>query len=200
MPNKKGKWEHTFTAMPKHRKDGSEILYSVKEDPLADYTATITGNAEEGFTILNMLTPPSPPDNITPEPYYYKFTFTKLWQGDHEDSIDWDLYFPDGSKAHKWFNKRIVSENEWYYEAWFPSEVDCYLIEKVPENYKVRYENTGAHAGETDRCYNGGTIINYNVPKTNDPANLRLWMGCVLLGVTALCGALIFDRKKRKDK
>ncbi|MBQ9301250.1 MAG: hypothetical protein IJ214_12155, partial [Clostridia bacterium] len=78
---------------------------------------------------------------------------------------------PDGTVAHKKFNKKIISENEW------------------------RYENIGAHAGETDRCYNGGTIINYKVPKTGDRADLRLWLGCVLLGVSAVCGTLVFILK-----
>ena len=92
--------------------------------------------------------------------YDFRFTFTKAWQGDHEDSIDWVLYYPNGTVAHKKFNKKIVSENEWRYEAWFASGADYYIIETVPEGYKVRYENAGAHAGETDRCYNGGTIQN----------------------------------------
>ena len=132
--------------------------------------------------------------------YDFKFTFTKTWQGDHEDSIDWVLYNPDGTVAHKKFNKKIVSENEWRYEAWFASGADYYIIETVPEGYKVRYENVGKYADITDRCCNGGTIINYKLPKTGDTANLRLWLGCVLLGVSAVCGALVFSRRKKVNR
>ena len=136
-----------------------------------------------------------------PDPGYdFKFTFTKTWQGDREDSIDWVLYNPDGTVAHKKFNKKIVSENEWHYEAWFAADADYYIIETVPEGYKVRYENVGKYADVTDRCCNGGTIINYKVPKTGDTADLRLWLGCVLLGVSAVCGALVCRGRKKENR
>ena len=136
----------------------------------------------------------------TPNPYVYRFSFTKKWLGGVEDSIDWTLYYPNGSERHKWFNKEIISEDEWYYEGWFSSEMDYYLIENVPEGYKVRYENVGAHAGVTNRCYNGGTIINYKVPKTGDTANPILWAGCALLGVGAICGAVGLRRRKKTKR
>ena len=129
--------------------------------------------------------------------YNFRFAFSKLWQGDHEDSIDWVLYNPDGTVAHKKFNKKIVSETEWRYEAWFASGADYYIIENVPAGYRVRYENVGEHASETDRCYNGGTIINYKLPKTGDDANLTLWLGCVLAGLTIVSFAAYAEKRKR---
>ncbi|MBQ9300835.1 MAG: hypothetical protein IJ214_10025, partial [Clostridia bacterium] len=129
--------------------------------------------------------------------YDYKFTFTKLWQGDAEKSIDWTLYNANGGVVRKGFNKKVISETEWHYEAWFASDAGYYIVENAPAGYKVRYENVGAHAGETDRCYNGGTIINYKVPKTGDRADLRLWLGCVLLGLAAV-SAVAYTSKRRK--
>ncbi len=70
----------------------------------------------------------------------------------------------------------------------------------MPAGYKVRYENVGKYADVTDRCYNGGTIINYKVPKTGDTADLRLWLGCVLLGVSAGCGALVCRGRKKENR
>ena len=140
-------------------------------------------------------------DKETPAPVYdFKFTFTKIWQGGHEDSIDWVLYYPNGTVARKKFNKKIVSESEWRYEAWFASGADYYIIEKPVDGYTVRYENVGAYADVTDRCYNGGTIINYKVPKTGDTANPRLWAGMMLLGVGAVCGTLVFGRRKKENR
>ena len=115
-------------------------------------------------------------------------------------SIDWVLYKPDGTVAHKKFDKKVLSENEWYYEAWFATDAEYYILETVPEGYKVRYENVGAHAGETDRCYNGGTIINYKVPKTGDSANLWLWAVMVLAGAGAVCGVVVYSKKKKEKK
>ncbi len=143
--------------------------------------------------------PPVSPAPYVPDDsgYNFRFAFSKLWQGDHEDSIDWVLYNPDGTVAHKKFNKKIVSETEWRYEAWFASGADYYIIENVPAGYRVRYENVGEHASETDRCYNGGTIINYKLPKTGDDANLTLWLGCVLAGLTIVSFAAYAEKRKR---
>ena len=132
------------------------------------------------------------------DPYPYAFTFTKKWEGSVGDSIDWTLYNPDGSQAHKKFNKQVLNETEWFYEAWFPSEKDYYLIEKVPAGYLVRYENVGKHAAETDRCYNGGTIINYRMPKTSDNGNLWFWGAMVAVGLGIAGGALAYGKKKNR--
>ena len=137
-------------------------------------------------------------DKEPPEEEYI-FTFTKLWQGDHEKSIDWVLYHSDGTVAHKKFNKTIISKNEWYYETTFTTDEDYYIIEVIPAGYQVRYENVGAHAGITDRCYNGGKIINYKVPKTGDTADLRLWISMVLVGISIVCCAAVFSRKKKRQ-
>ena len=189
-------WAYTFEELPVYA-DGKKITYTVREKPVADYDMpVITGSAEKGFEIKN--THESKP-KPTPVPYYFKFTFTKIWQGEHGDSIDWVLYKPDGTVAHKKFDKKVISENEWYYEAWFATDADYYILENVPEGYKVRYENVGAHAGETDRCYNGGTIVNYKVPRTGDSANLWLWAVMALAGAGAVCGVVVYSKKK-KDK
>ncbi|MBR1711050.1 MAG: Cna B-type domain-containing protein [Clostridia bacterium] len=132
--------------------------------------------------------------------YDFRFSFTKKWYGGHENSIDWTLYNPDGTVAHKKFNKKELSNTEWQYEAWFESGKDYYIIETVPEGYKVRYENIGVHADVTDRCYNGGTIINYKPPKTRDNRTAPLlWIGCVLLGLLGISGTL-FLRKRGKGR
>ena len=127
----------------------------------------------------------------------YPFTFTKKWTGGHEDSIEWTLYSTDGTEVHKKFNKKTVSDTEWKYEAWFQNDEDYYIIETVPKGYRVRYENTGAHAGVTDRCYNGGTIINSKIPKTGDDSPLWLWIALIVLGFAGVSISLLLVRKKR---
>ena len=63
--------------------------------------------------------------------------------------------------------------------------------------YKTRYENVGVYAGITDRCCNGGTIINYKI-KTGDEANLVLWAGLALLGVAGIGAVLMTGRRRKK--
>ena len=131
--------------------------------------------------------------------YDFQFSFIVRWDAGPADSIDWVLYHADGSEAHKKFNKKVVG-NEWRYEAWFSAAGDYYIVENVPAGYKVRYENTGTHAGVTDRCYNGGTIVNYKVPQTGDTADPLLWVVSGLLGLLALFLAWQLFRDHKADK
>lgn len=189
--NDNNNWTATITGLPKYA-DGQEITYTWTEGTLPE-GYTLTGTATEGTvtTLTNSYT------TYNQDPYSFKFTFTKQWQGAAEKSIDWVLHNPDGSTAHKKFNKKTISETEWRYEAWFPTAVDYYVEEIVPEGYTVKYENVGAHAEETDRCYNGGTIINYKIPKTGDAAPIWLWIGLVAAG---LLGTLLVGRSAVKKR
>lgn len=62
--------------------------------------------------------------------------------------------------------------------------------------YQVVYQNVGAHADVTDRCYNGGTIMNYKTPQTGDNAALPLWIAMMLFGMTGMY--LVLRTRKRK--
>ena len=187
----KNDWKWRFTGLPKYQ-DGVMIEYTVEEESVEGYTAEISGTAEEGFVIVNQHVPVPKPDP-DPDPYQYHFTFTKQWQGEPADSIVWTLYDAKGNVVHKKFNKKTVSATEWHYEAWFQSDVSgYYLVEEAVDGYKTRYENTGSYADETDRCYNGGTIVNYQVPQTGDDARLTLWLVMALLGAGLLGGGVYF--------
>jgi LPXTG-motif cell wall-anchored protein len=134
------------------------------------------------------------------DPRIFSFTFTKKWVGKTEDSLSWTLYYPDGRVRHKGFKKKVVSDTEWQYTAWFDSLEDYYLIEDVPPNYKVRYSNIGIHADETDRLYNGGTVYNYYIPKTSDNSGVLLYLGAVLLGCGLLGGVVLVRKRKRSGR
>ncbi len=152
------------------------------------------GSAAAAFSVKDREVPVDP-EPVTPE---YVFSFTKVWQGEAQKSIDWTLYDRNGSVVQKTFSKEIISKTEWYYEAGFSADEGYYLVENVPAGYRVSYRNTGAHAGETDRCYNGGTIINAKIPKTGDNARPVLWLCAVLLGLSVLAAAEITGRRRKK--
>ena len=185
----------TITIREAPVREGYSFLYwkGSEYHPGDEYTVT----DDHTFTAQWEKDIPDPPGPS----YNFKFTFTKKWSGGHEDSINWTLYNSDGTLAHKRFNKKIVSDTEWRYEAWFAADNDYYIIETVPAGYKVRYENTGVHADVTDRCYNGGTIINYKIPKTGDTTvSSILWAGCILLGLLGAGGALLAGKRRKGRK
>ena len=54
-------WTDTFSGLAKYKTDGTEIVYSVKEDEVSGYTSKITGDATTGFTITNTEVPHDTP-------------------------------------------------------------------------------------------------------------------------------------------
>ena len=123
------------------------------------------------------------------------FSFTLQWQGGHEDSAEFQMFGQDYAPVEVRFSRTELSETQWRYEAQLDSDGDCCVMETVPKGYRVYYRNVGEHADEKDRCYNGGTIVNYRLPETGDHANFLLWIACALTGLAGL--AVFWFRKVR---
>ena len=128
------------------------------------------------------------------------FTFKKVWQGDSEKSIDFTLYKQGGTVYHHGFDKKVVSDKEWQYDAWFSAPTACYVIEKPIPGYQTKYVNVGIYEHITDRCCDGGTIINKKIPKTGDSAPLALWAGMVALGALGLTATLVIGKKRKANQ
>ena len=62
--NEANSWADTFSGLDKYKADGTEIVYTVKEDDVAGYTSEVTGDANTGFTVTNTQIPP----HETPKP------------------------------------------------------------------------------------------------------------------------------------
>ncbi|WP_417085249.1 Cna B-type domain-containing protein, partial [Lancefieldella rimae] len=56
-----GNWTGTFSSLDKYKADGTEIVYTIKEDEVSGYTSEITGDATTGFTITNTEVPHDTP-------------------------------------------------------------------------------------------------------------------------------------------
>ena len=134
------------------------------------------------------------------EPVKSTFYFRKVWEGSTEKSIDFTLYSADGKVIHQGFDKRILNAKEWSYSTVFKDAGSCYIIEKPIPGYITRYVNVGEYAGITDRCCNGGTIINKRIPKTGDETPLLLWAGMLLTGAAGLTVALTVNKRRKAHK
>ena len=51
--NNGNNWEDTFSNLAKYKADGTEIVYTVQEDLVTNYTSSVTGDATNGFTVTN---------------------------------------------------------------------------------------------------------------------------------------------------
>lgn len=162
--------------------------------PSATPTATPTPTPAPTVSPTPTLEPEPTP---TPELYEFSFTFTKIWKDGRENSIDWVMYNPDGTPRRKGFNRKIISDDEWRYEAWFPESVDgCYVVEIPPTGYAVYYQNTGEYSDVTDRCYSGGTIINQKIPETGDDTANAI---AIALAVASMMGLYLMAKRSRRD-
>lgn len=189
-----GVYTYTITELtPEYKTSGMTyskevVKLTVRVEDLGDGTGALTIETEYSQdTITNRYNPPS---------YYnYKFSFTKKWQGGVESTLEWTLYDADGNVVHKKFNKDVIDETEWYYEAWFAMDKGYYIIEDVPEGYEPIYVNVGQYADVTDRLYNGGTIINYKAPQTGDANNPFAWAALMLCSAAAMLVVVLRRRR-----
>ena len=46
-------WKGSFEGLAKYSESGSEVVYTVAEDPVEGYSSKVTGDAERGFTVTN---------------------------------------------------------------------------------------------------------------------------------------------------
>lgn len=51
--NESNNWKGSFKDLAKYSKSGSEVAYTVAEDPVEGYSSKVTGDAERGFTVTN---------------------------------------------------------------------------------------------------------------------------------------------------
>ena len=49
-------WKGSFKGLPKYSESGSEVRYTVAEDPVEGYSSKVTGDAKDGFTVTNAST------------------------------------------------------------------------------------------------------------------------------------------------
>ena len=184
---------------------GDHILTVLFTDGKDDIPFTVSGT---GTTVTPTVAPTVAPTGkpIDPTNFYDvavpsdSFTFKKVWEGDSEKSIDFTLYKADGSVYHHGFDKKIVSNKEWKYNAWFSAPAACYVIEQPIPGYITRYVNVGVYANVTDRCCDGGTIINKKIPKTGDETPLLLWAGMLLTGAAGLTVALTVNKRRKAHR
>ncbi|HJE97588.1 MAG TPA: Cna B-type domain-containing protein [Ligilactobacillus acidipiscis] len=141
-------WEYNFKNLDKY-KDGKEITYSVKEDPVAKYTPTPN---KDGYGITN---------NHTPE------TFTLNGKKTWNDNNDQDGNRPDSITIHLLKNgkeidsKKVTAKDNWEYSF---KDLDKNVNGKEAV-YKVTEDNVPDYS--SDVSDNKNIVNNYTPDKTS---------------------------------
>ena len=137
--NEANTWEATFEA-PKYNAAGEEIVYTVTESAIAGYTAKVSGNQKDGFTITNT------------ESGKKIFKITKRWIGAEGDKITVRI-------------KDANSGEELYVRTIYKTDADLVRITD-PANPNVIVWEVPVELGAFD---SEGRVITYSVDEENVP-------------------------------
>ena len=133
--------------MDKYNADGTEIVYTVKEDDVANYTNTITGDATTGFTITNTNT-----EKVN-------VPVKKEWVGPKTNSVTVHL-LADGTDTGK--TVTLSDANSWTDSF---SGLDKYNADGTEIVYSVKEDEVSGYTSEvTGDATTGFTITNTEVP------------------------------------
>ena len=141
-----GNWTGTFSNLPKY-KSGTAIVYTVKEDDVANYTNTITGDTTTGFTITNTNT-----EKVN-------VPVKKEWVGPKTNSVTVHL-LADGTDTGK--TVTLSDANSWTDSF---SGLDKYNADGTEIVYSVKEDEVSGYTSEiTGDATTGFTITNTEVP------------------------------------
>ena len=150
-------WAHTFTNLDKYN-NGTEIVYTVTEEPIANYDSVVTGNAATGFKVTNTNTEKTSVD------------VTKTWVGTPAASVTIKL-FADGIEKE---TVTLTAADNWTHTF---ANLDKYaadgheIVYTVDETPVTNYIK--AISGD---AANGFTITNTITGKVNIPVT-KVWVG-----------------------
>lgn len=162
-PDSEGNWKLTFTNLPKEDNAGNLYEYSVKEDPVDGFTAAVTGNQSDGFTITN-----TPIKRID-------IPVEKKWEGGEGGSIQVTLLANGKEKE----TATITKEDGWKYTFKNLPETDSdgNDIEYTLSEVKI----DGYTSSISGNAKDGFTITNKKnetpAPETTSVSVTKKWVG-----------------------
>jgi hypothetical protein len=148
-------WKGSFTPLDKNDSDGNAITYTVSEDKVTGYEATITGDAVSGFTITNTKTPPENKRTIT---------IIKKWVLDNGGKAADSVTVQINKNGTAYRTVELNAENNWTYSESVASGTDVYTATELTRVDGFNTIVTTSSDGNTI------TVTNDDV-KPNEPVN-----------------------------
>lgn len=198
-PDEDGNWNWSFTNLPKYKEGavGKEIIYTISEDAVENYTTEI-----DGYNATN-----------TYQPGKTSVSVVKSWNdsdnrgGKRPDSVQVQLY-ADGKAMGDPIE--LNNSGNWRY-TWSDLDVKVdgnkveYTVKEVGESKgSVDFNGTGYNVTYTGDASKGYVITNsYNATSTgvqtedNTSATPRLAM---MIAAMAVAGMTVMYRRRRRDE
>ena len=195
--NEANTWEATFEA-PKYNAAGEEIVYTVTESAIAGYTAKVSGNQKDGFTITNT------------ESGKKIFKITKKWIGAEGDKIT--VRIKDANSGAELYVRtiyktdadlvRITDPANPNITVWeVPVELDAFDSEGRVITYSVDEENVPNYGKSIVDTESGVTITNTElvsykvlkkwIGKVGDEITVSFKLGDTVLETKTITGAAL---------
>ena len=148
-----GNWTGTFDNLRKCKADGTEIVYTVKEDDVTNYTGAVTGDATSGFTITNTNT-----EKVD-------VPVTKTWIGPKAGSVTVHL-LADGTDT----GKTLTLDEAGNWTGTF-SGLDKYNTDGTEITYTVKEDEIAGYTSEVSGdATSGFTVTNTQIPPNTPPS------------------------------
>ena len=150
------KWAWSFTGLDKYN-SGTEIVYTISEDTVADYTTVV-----DGYNITNTHTP----EKIS-------ISGSKTWDdADNQDgkrpsSIIVNL-LADGEKVD---SKTVTAENEW---NWLFTDLNKYAKGREIQ-YTITEDKVENYITNIEKTENGYVVTNSYTPETTSISVEKVW-------------------------
>ena len=181
-PDDQGNWSYTFKDLPKFRDHATEIVYTVKEDPITGYESTV-----EGFKITNKHVP-----EVLELPVVKSWSDSNNKAGKRPASITVRL-LADGKEIQV-ITIRADAQGNWGYTF---KDLPKYAAGKAIQ-YTIKEDPVSGYYTSITPNKEGFLIRNSTSPITGDLSHPGLWLG--LLGASALgLGAVLILLRKRRN-
>ena len=174
--NAANNWVHVFANLDKYN-NGTEIVYTLTEEPISNYDSAISGNAATGFTVTNTITGK------------LDIPVTKVWVGPATDSVTVNLY-ADGVKVD---TVQLTAANQWKHtfanlDKYENGREIVYTVDEVLiPGYKTKI---------TGDAQTGFTITNSKeTPKTADHVNPMAYASIFVISLMAAIMTMIEKKK-----
>ena len=160
--NEDNKWEYTFENLDQYA-DGSEIVYTITEDEVKEYTSAISGDQKAGYTITN-----------THETEQTEVKVTKVWDdNDNQDGFRPDdisvILLANGKEAG---NATLSEANDWTHTF---DKLDKKANGKDIEYTVQEVEVDEYQSAITGDQATGYTITNTHAPEKTEVPVIKTW-------------------------
>lgn len=148
-PDENGKWTYSFENLPKYQ-NGNKIVYTVSEEPVADYSTTI-----HGYDITNSYTPGKT-----------SVTVTKIWSDSNNrdglrpsaESFASKLHLYDGDAEVTGVTPAVTDNGNSTYTVTY-SDLPAYANGSLIV-YTVREDSISGYTADKESVKNGETLTN----------------------------------------